>query len=281
MGKICISSDRASVPEVAGEFGTYIEIDDFEGSLLAIREMIGDAAKRKRLEAKIRRGYKPVTWRSVAEKVIEACSEAVAAKWHEPYPYTALPYSSEISFARLDRNIDGTGELLLSRIAAGRRGLFLGEALDDRAFQRGEEVRSAGAWAYPEDWGTWACHSGGEIVLALPHNDSVSYYVFLRLRASGPVTEQPVSISANGDLVWDGSIGAGSRDVVLRVRRKLRGPAGGWRLRLRSQVNLTAELREKIAAEDSRIPTIGFERMIVVPENDLKARLDIMYSLLL
>ena len=187
MGKVCISSDRASVPEVAGEFGTYIDIDDFEGSLAAVRDIIADAPKRKRLEAKIRRGYKPVTWRSVADKVVEACREAAKAKWQEPYPYTSIAYSSEISFARLARTVDGTGEMVLSRIASARRGLFLGESLDDRAFLRGEEVRTTGNWAYPEDWGTWACHSGAEIVLALPHNDSIYYYVFVRLRASGPV----------------------------------------------------------------------------------------------
>ena len=41
------------------------------------------------------------------------------------------------------------------------------------------------------------------------------------------------------------------------------------------------EVRSEIAAQDSRVPTVGFERLIVVPESDLKTRLDIMYSLLL
>jgi hypothetical protein len=31
-----------------------------------------------------------------------------------------------------------------------------------------------------------------------------------------------------------------------------------------------------IAAIDSRIPTFGFERMIVVPESDFKTRLDVL-----
>ena len=282
MGKVCVSSDRASVPEVAGEFGSYIDIDDFEGSLAAIREMIGDAAKRKRLEAKIRRGYKPVTWRSVADKVIEACRDAAKAKWQEPYPYTAIPYSSEISFARLDRTVEGTGESVLSRIAGARRGLFLGESLDDRAFLRGEEARTSGDWAYPEDWGTWACHSGAEIVLALPHNESVYYYVFLRLRASGPVLERPIRISANGDVVWEGGLGAEA------ARCRAAGPPQtgryGWRLAAASAQPDRPDRRNcasEIAAQDSRVPTVGFERLIVVPENDLKTRLDVMYSLLL
>ena len=105
--------------------------------------------------------------------------------------------------------------------------------------------------------------------------------MFVRLRASGPVVEQPIRISANGDLVWEGGLGPKPRDVVLRVRRRLAGAAGGWRLRLRSQIDLTPELSAEIAAQDSRVPTVGFERLIVVPENDLKTRLDIVYTLLL
>lgn len=280
MGKICVTSTRASLPEVAGEFGIYINIDDFEGALAIVRDLIADGAKRKQLETKIRRGYKPVSWRAVAEKVVGACCEAVKVKWEEPYPYTVVPYSTEISFAKLDRSVDGTGDFLLRRIATARRGLFLPDALDDRAFQRGEEVRAAGWWAYPEDWGTWACRAGGEIVLMLPQSESTSYYVFLRVRASGMVIEKPISISANGEPMWEGAIGPHPRDVVLRVRRRRVG-TGLWRLSVRAQIALTPELEARIAAEDSRIPTIGFERMIVVPDNDIKARLDVLYSLLL
>ena len=281
MGKICVSSDRTSVPEVAGEFGVYIDIDDVAASLAVIRDMIADAPKRKRLEAKIRRDYKPITWRSVGDKVVEACLAASQIKWQEPYPYTAIPYSSEISFGRLDRNIDGTGDLLLTRIEHARKGIFLADYLTDLAFLRGEEARSAGYWAPPEEWGTWACYHGGEIVLALPHDVSLFYYVVLRLRASGPAEDRPVRISANGDTVWEDSIGPGSRDIAVRVRRNAASAEDGWRLRLRAQIDLTPDLHGQIAMLDRRVPTIGFERLIVVPENDLKTRLDIMYTLLL
>jgi glycosyltransferase involved in cell wall biosynthesis len=280
LGRICVSSDRASIPEVAGEFGVYIDIDDFEQSLKVVRDLIANAATRNKLEAKIRHGYVPITWREVAEKVVAACLATPEAAWQEPYPYTAIPYSSEISFARLDRNTDGTGELLLTRIAGARKGLFVGAPLDEQAFVRGEEARTGGWWAYPEEWGTWACHGGGELALALAPDPSQIYYVFLRLRASGPVIERPVHIAANGDLLWGGAIGPEPRDIMLRVHPKLAG-AAGWRLRLKVQIDLTPELRDRIAALDSRIPTIGFERLIVVPENDLKTRVDILYALLL
>ena len=67
---------------------------------------------------------------------------------------------------------------------------------------------------------------------------------------------------------------------MLRVRKKALS-TGGWRLRLRAEADLSTELRQQIAALDSRVPTIGFERLVVVPDSDLKSRLDILYTLLL
>jgi hypothetical protein len=197
------------------------------------------------------------------------------------YPYAAIPYSSEISFAWLGRDGDGTfGDDLLAHIVDTRRGYFLGEPLHEQSFLLGEEARSSGIWAEPEHWGTWLCHSGGEIVLGLGPEESNLYYVFLRLRASGPLSDLPVRLSANGANVWDGNIGPRSKNIVFRVRRRLTGP-GGWRLRIGAEAQLSAELRNQIAALDSRVPTIGFERLVIVPESDVKTRVDILYTLLL
>jgi glycosyltransferase involved in cell wall biosynthesis len=280
MGKICVCSDRASLPEVAGEFGVYINIDDRDGSLAVIRRLLNDSAERARLEAEIRRGYEPVTWHSVAKSVVAACRSAAGIDWQPPYPYTAIPYSSEISFGKLDRDVDGTGEAVLARIEGTRRGLFLSELLQEQNFLLGEEIRSDGFWAYPEDWGTWACHAGGDIVAALAPSDSQLFDVFLRLRISGLLTDHPIKLSANGRPVWSGVIGQGSRNLHFRVRKPTLG-IGGWRLRIRAELALSAELRSQIAALDARVPTIGFERLVVVPENDLKTRVDILYTLFL
>jgi len=277
-GKVCVCSDRASIPEVAGEFGPYIDIGNFEQSFEKIRGLIADPAARRELEQKIRRGYAPIAWHSVAEKVVAACQAATEAEWQEPYPYAAIPYSTEISFAWLGRDMEGTfGDDLMARIVDARRGQFLREPLREQNFLWGEDARGAGQWAEPENWGTWLCHSGGEIALGLGPNDSQEYYVFLRLRASGPVSDIAISLTANGDVGWHGSIGPRSKNIVFRVRRRTIG-VGGWRLRLKLEADLSAELRQQIAAIDGRVPTIGFERLVIVPEDDLKTRVDILYS---
>ena len=280
-GKICVCSERASIREVAGEFGVYIDIDDAEQAWRVVRGMVTDDAKRNRLEAKIRQEYKPDSWRSVAEKVVAACRNAAKTEWREPYPFASIPYSSEIGFAWLGRDAEGTfGDDLLARIVDTRKGHFLNEPLQEANFLRGEEARAAGSWAEPEHWGTWLCRSPGEIVVGLAPNDSQLYYVFLRLRATLPLADQPVKLSANGETVWNAALGAKPKDVRFAVRRRSVGP-GGWRLRLRAEIDLSAEMEAQIMAADGRVPTIGFERLVVVPEDDLKTRLDILYTLLL
>jgi glycosyltransferase involved in cell wall biosynthesis len=208
LGKICICSDRASIPEVAGEFGVYIDIDDVDASTNTIRDLIASDVARRQIEEKIRHGYQFITWCSVAERIIEACHTAPAAAWEHPYPFPAIPYSTEISFARLDRSEDSIGEMLLTRIAGNRQGLFLSDPLTEQSFVRGEEARSGGHWAYPEDWGTWACHNGAEIAFGLGPHESVTYYAFLRLRASGPIMDQPLRVYANGEALWEDTLGA-------------------------------------------------------------------------
>jgi glycosyltransferase involved in cell wall biosynthesis len=273
MGKICVSSDRASIPEVVGNCGVFIDIDSVERSLAIIRELIRDSKRRGKLESKIRRDYVPVTWRSVAERVVAACEAATEVAWQEPYPYAAVPYSTEISFGQLDRDTDGTGDFVLTRIVDARAGYFRPAVLDIQSFQLGEEIRSFGSWASPERWGSWLCHSGGELMFSLEPDPSQLYYVFQRLRVFGWLSEQPVRLLANGEQLWHGKIGPQPRDIMLRVRKPA-STTGRWKIRLAAEVDVSPDIKSQIAAADSRIPTIGFERLIVVPETDLTARLD-------
>jgi glycosyltransferase involved in cell wall biosynthesis len=275
MGKICVCSDRASIPEVAGDCGVYINIDRPDEALITIRNLIQDEPARKELEAKIRRDYVPVTWTSVAERVVSACEAAVATQWQAPYPYAALPYGTEVSFGRLDQDLDGSGEPVLSRIVDARTGHYTHEPLTQASFLLGETLRGGGVWAQPERWGTWLCYGGGDVEFSLPADASQFDLVWLRVRVCDVLHEQPVRVVANGELVWAGPIGARSRDIMLRVRKN-DSANGDHSLRIAVEVDLTPDLRTQIAALDGRLPTLGFERLIVVPENDVMARLEVL-----
>ena len=146
IGKICVCSDRTSIREVACDCGVYIDIDNVDQSFEVIRNLIVDEALRSSWRQDIRRNYAPITWQSVAERVAAACETSIHVEWQEPYPYALLPYSTEISFGWLDRNVEGMGEQLLTDITRPRLGHFTYDLLDEQSFLLGEEIASAGAW---------------------------------------------------------------------------------------------------------------------------------------
>lgn len=225
----------------------------------------------------------PIRWRLPEPLPVRdkpACNEAPPAERRVSGRCIKIPYSCEIAFGRAARDIDAAGGLP-SAIARAEQGLLRPEPLQAEAFAWGAAIRADGCWADPEDWGTWCCHAGGEIAMALPATASTAFYVVLRLRVSGPLANRSIRVLANNEPVWEGILGRGSRNIALRVRQPEFAEHGaGWHLRLDAQVDLSAEMRRQIAAADSRVPTIGFERLIVVPSNDMKTSLDIMYALL-
>ena len=83
-------------------------------------------------------------------------------------------------------------------------------------------------------------------------------------------------LSANGTGV-ERSHRRGSRNIDFRVRKQTLGTGGcGCASR---RLALFAELRSQIAALDAGYRRSG-STAVVVPENDLKTRVDILYTLL-
>lgn len=66
-GKLCISSDRTSLPEAGGPFCLYIDPENITGATEVIRQACTDDALIAGHEAAIRDGFRPVPWRRTAE----------------------------------------------------------------------------------------------------------------------------------------------------------------------------------------------------------------------
>ncbi len=278
-GKICLCSDRASLPEVVGDAGPCIPLDEPDRWLSTLRTLITNDAARQRRESLIRNVYHPIGWSAVASAIADACASAAATPWSVPYPQPAIPYATEISFARLAAEPTGTfADGILTRILDSRRGHYLPDPLLESSFLLGEDARGEGNWAEPEPWGSWLCSTAGDLHLGLAPSEDLLLYVFLRLRTSDPAAGLPTRILANTETVWHGSLIGKPQDIMLRVRRRAQGD-DAWRLKLRVEVEISSEARRQIAAMDIRAPIVGFERMIVVPAHDVSTRLDLLTTL--
>jgi hypothetical protein len=266
-GKICVCSTRASLPEVAGDLTPCLDLEDVEAWHATLHRLIQDETARLAAEATIRSRYRPISWASVATTVALSCAAAVSALRRPLDAYPVCAYATEISFAAA---------------SADRLGCFLPDALTETNFIAGEQARGEGRWAAPEPWGTWLCEASGDLVLVLPRSDSRVFYLFLRLRASAPVASAPASITASitadAAALWQGRLVEKPQTLVLRLRRP--PPTDGtWRLTLRFAVELSNDQQQAIDVLDRRQPHIGFESLVVVPEDDLKTRLDILTGL--
>jgi glycosyltransferase involved in cell wall biosynthesis len=279
-GKICVCSDRASLPEVAGECGVYIDIDDPQACCRRIERLIADAAMRQRLEKKISKEFRPISWESVAQRVLDGCAAAAAVQWPEPYPLTLAAYGHELSFGRIAVEADGLfGDDLFDAIVRSRKSHFVSDGLDESSFICAEDSRIAGRWAPPEHWGSWICYPGGEIAVALPGSDCTAFYLFLRCHAAAPLCAEEVTIFANDDRLWRGTLAEQPTDLCLKIYK--RNGEGHWNLRIGLWAPEKSELYEALLEVDQRAPAIGLHRLVIVPEDDLHLRVEILQNLLM
>lgn len=71
-GKVCLASDRASIPEAGGPFCLYLDPDNATGATALIRRVIEEPGLIEGMAAKIRAEFRPVPWSDTAHAVLGA-----------------------------------------------------------------------------------------------------------------------------------------------------------------------------------------------------------------
>ena len=61
-GKVCVSSDVDSIPEVGGDLVSYFAVNDSNGAYNLISSLIVNPAEMARLESIIANQYRPTEW---------------------------------------------------------------------------------------------------------------------------------------------------------------------------------------------------------------------------
>ncbi|MFC5354342.1 glycosyltransferase family 4 protein [Azospirillum himalayense] len=279
-GKICVTSNTSSLPEVGGEFALYVDPNDAASAVSVIRKLITDTAYREELERKVEEHYQPTSWRTIAERVVAGCLQARQTPRMSLYPVVTC--GQEYCFGALPESLsDCLGEEMLAQILRSRRGQLRNAYLPDSGFLMAEELRSGESWYEPEAWGSWTRYPECELAFLLPPEarDGAQAYLLLQvpvpLQGNSFVIEDENEILAAGHL--NGSDVNGS-DVFVTFRVQPRLDAEGRILPTRLSVkvpydpNLLVELR----ALDNRAPGIGFKRFQVNRIDDVLGRLEVM-----
>jgi glycosyltransferase involved in cell wall biosynthesis len=74
-GKVCVSSDVDSIPEVGGDLVCYFAVNDLNGAYNLIKGLIVNPAERARLESVIANEYRPTEWATAANAILAALSK--------------------------------------------------------------------------------------------------------------------------------------------------------------------------------------------------------------
>ena len=181
-GKLCISSNRSSLPEVGGQFVKYVSPEDVEGGVKIVEELLTDPAAIEDSEKEIREHFQPRTWTNFAVDYYDSIVEQNA---------TPPCFSNFIC---------DPGEIYS----------FGFSALEEREVRKLKLAYCASIvdanWRPAENWGVWmakrrarlqfrTCYAPGEVV---------AVYLEMQLPAETIPSTSGLSILSNGAAVYAG-----------------------------------------------------------------------------
>jgi glycosyltransferase involved in cell wall biosynthesis len=69
-GKLCVASERTSIPEAGGSFSIYVDPDNTTSAYETIRALVTGPQTIERLEAELMTNYRPIEWSETAHEIL-------------------------------------------------------------------------------------------------------------------------------------------------------------------------------------------------------------------
>jgi glycosyltransferase involved in cell wall biosynthesis len=277
-GKICVSSDRSSIPEVAGEHGVYINIDSVDDGVQKIARLIEDEEYRTKLEQRIRRDFAPRTWKTVAGELVAYVTKLPHATSRH-FPVTEL--GREYKLSQLPpRNLQALGHAMIAQVAGARKASITGYINRDEDLLVAHATRAGAGWYPPEDWGTWSRYPESSKLFFVQTADDISEVViYEKLRVIAPLVGQSLRVTVNGGPPQDFSID--DEKFIIRIVGQVRGELGGLaEVRIHYQLRNSPDIVPELEKIDGRRLGLGFESTAIMDDSDLGTRVAMLERLL-
>lgn len=273
-GKLCVLADNSSLPEVAGEFGCFIPIDDFAAAADVIGDLLGDPDRLQAHEKAIAARFTPLRWEDIARRVVEGCL-ALQRSEYPAFQRPLLVPGTEYTTKKLQTGFDGLlGRALLNALEESFGAPIIGGTAKAMHRISGLLARDSN-WFPAERWGSWALHERAGLQFAL-HPASLSGGSELVLY--GAFTFVPPMMGAQlqvliGDSVLGGARAVDSTSAVfawpLRVTELRRHATvsedGMLAVDLRFELTgVTLAMREASRAIDSRELSFGLKSFLLL-----------------
>ena len=268
LGKVCITSNLTSLPEVGGDFARYVDPLQPAPFAEAISYYLDNPAALDEAEARIKSQYRGVEWTDVASRVVEACFAQLESPVKSAFP--ALELGREYPVC-LPPKLAVTlyAERMVEWISTARKRFIAPGLYRDADYGLGQAARSGEGWFEPEEGRTWARINGAMIAFTLvtPDHDGLVMYIAYQAAES--------CIGAAAILECSGG---------QRVSYEITRPQGYLAVQGLRPVNLSGHRHYSVTLRvsgqlDPNAPVFAVRSFIVIPETDVSARLNILEKL--
>jgi glycosyltransferase involved in cell wall biosynthesis len=284
-GKLCVLADNSSLPEVAGEFGCFIPIDDVEAAADMIESLLGDPDRLLAYEEAIATRFTPRRWEEVAKRVIDGCmtlSRSETPSFRRPN----IAIGTEYTVKKLKCGFDNVvGPLLIKTMKEAFAAPILGG--NTTTVQRIDGLLARdGNWHESEVWGSWALRERAGLQISIgpagfAEEGALLFYgaftfvasmmgARMRILVGGmPLDDERMVDSPNPVLAWP-------LPVAELHRRATASEDGTLVLDLRFELTgVTPAMREASRASDPRELTFGLRSFVLLHADAMAERLRI------
>lgn len=284
-GKLCVLADNSSLPEVAGEFGCFIPIDDVEAAADSIAGLLGNPDRLAAYEAAIATRFTPRRWEEVASRVVDGCL-ALQGSDVPAYRRPLVVPGTEYTLKKLQSGFDGLlGRAMLEAMEEAFAAPIMGGNTKAPHRLAGLHSRDSN-WFPAERWGNWALGERAGLQFALDpvrlaDADELLFYGAFSFVA--PVLGARMRLLAGDTQLGDArmidstnSVLAWPLPVAELHRRAAESDDGMLAIDLRFELTgMTPAMRDASSALDPRKLTFGLKSFVLLDAEAIAQRLRI------
>jgi glycosyltransferase involved in cell wall biosynthesis len=284
-GKLCVLADNSSLPEVAGEFGCFIPIDDVEAAADTIAGLLGDPDRLQAYEQAIEARFTPRRWEEVAGRVVQGClalQHADTPAWQRPL----VTPGTEYTVKKLQGGFDGIlGRAMLEAMEEAFAAPIMGGTAKAAHRVAGLLARDSG-WFPAERWGSWALSERAGLQFAIDPADLAEQDELVLYGAFSfvpPILGSTMRLLVGGTALGDerlvespGAVLAWPVPVAQLRRHATQSEDGKLAVDLRFEIaGVTPAMREASRNIDGRELTFGLKSFVLLDAGAMGERLRI------
>lgn len=280
-GKICVTSRNSSIPEVAEDFGIYVDPFDLDDATNKICELITNTTFRENLEKEIREKYTSISWSTVAKRTLQAALSALNEPENNTYP--VINPRQEYSFASIPEiNNHSFGDAVVREIESARKLPITKKFAENQSFTIGSELRHGRNWCTPESWGCWTKLGKHEITFQIQEEmeSANGYILYLQAQIPGVLLGGSYQYKLSGQTIFSGKFSATEKLLKIEIEKNNSKSINGRNTyKIECNVYIEDSKKEELAKIDNRLLGIGYKSFILVNNDDISTRLSILENL--